>query len=138
MGEEWYGLPIESLREIVRPMVITPLPRVEPFVRGVMILRGEVLPVFDLHVRLGLSRPSRGAQARLLVVGEEGEKAAFEVEEVPGVWRPKAVQREAAPSSIGHGGELIDCLLREGEQFLVLLHLERCLGRDGQWRGREA
>ena len=54
MGEE-YALPIHQVREIIAYEPITAIPSMPPVVRGVMNLRGYVVPVIDLPVKFGLA-----------------------------------------------------------------------------------
>src|SRR3546814_5839469 len=52
IGNEYYGLDLLTVREIRAWTEVTPLPNTPPFVRGVINLRGAVVPIFDLRVRL--------------------------------------------------------------------------------------
>jgi purine-binding chemotaxis protein CheW len=54
LGREEYGLPILKVREIIKVMDITQVPQVPPHVRGVINLRGKVIPVIDLRLKFGL------------------------------------------------------------------------------------
>jgi purine-binding chemotaxis protein CheW len=54
LADEAYGLEVLKIREIIRTQKITPLPQMPEFIRGVLNLRGRVLPVLDLRLRLGL------------------------------------------------------------------------------------
>lgn len=51
-GEE-YGVPVLKVREIMRMLEVTPVPQAPPHVRGVINLRGKVIPVVDLRIRFG-------------------------------------------------------------------------------------
>lgn len=67
-GEEEFGVPIDSVQEIVRvPEQLTHVPRAPAFVEGVINLRGAVLPVIDLRTRLGLPRVPRCDRQRIMV-----------------------------------------------------------------------
>jgi len=67
-GEEEFGVPIDSVQEIVRvPEQLTHVPRAPTFVEGVINLRGAVLPVIDLRMRLGLPRVERSDRQRIMV-----------------------------------------------------------------------
>lgn len=55
---EQYGLPIETVREINRVGEITPVPKTPEFVKGVMNLRGKIIPVINLRTRFGM--PAQG------------------------------------------------------------------------------
>ncbi len=54
LGDEIYGVKIDYVREILKPLEITPVPRTPSYLKGVTSLRGEIIPVFDLKERLGL------------------------------------------------------------------------------------
>jgi purine-binding chemotaxis protein CheW len=54
LADEAYGLSVLKVREIIRMQKITPVPQVPDFVKGVINLRGRVIPVIDLRVKFGL------------------------------------------------------------------------------------
>jgi len=55
LGGESYGVPVTTVREIIRICPITPVANMPPHVRGVINLRGKVIPIVDLRVRFGLT-----------------------------------------------------------------------------------
>jgi len=57
LGGESYGVPVTAVREIIRLCPITPVANMPPHVRGVINLRGKVIPVVDLRLRFGLPAP---------------------------------------------------------------------------------
>jgi purine-binding chemotaxis protein CheW len=87
LGGETYGIGIGDVAEILMPRPITPLPRAPAFVRGVLSLRGTVLPVIDLGRRLGLAAAGEGRSSRILVLRDAEERVGFWVEKVRGVVR---------------------------------------------------
>lgn len=54
LANESYGLNVLKIREIIRLQRITPVPQMPPFVKGVINLRGRVIPIIDLRVKFGL------------------------------------------------------------------------------------
>lgn len=68
LAGEQYAVRIEDVHEILELSRITPLPRVPTFVAGVMNIRGNVMPVFDLAARLGLPRITLGERSCIVVV----------------------------------------------------------------------
>lgn len=68
IGGEDYALGIQSIREIIKNRPITEVPRVPPFVAGIITVRGVVMPVIDLRLRLRLLAPPLTEKARILVV----------------------------------------------------------------------
>ena len=55
LDNEAYGLAVLKVREIIRLQKITPVPQMPEFVKGVINLRGRVIPVIDLRVKFGLT-----------------------------------------------------------------------------------
>jgi len=55
LGHESYGLPVLKVREIIRLVEITPVPHMPPYVKGVINLRGKLVPVMDLRIRFDLA-----------------------------------------------------------------------------------
>ena len=54
LGRECYGLPVLKVREIIRLCEITPVPQMPDYIKGVLNLRGKIIPVADLRVKFGL------------------------------------------------------------------------------------
>ena len=54
LGREHYGLPVLKVREIIRLCEITPVPQMPDYIKGVLNLRGKIIPVADLRVKFGL------------------------------------------------------------------------------------
>lgn len=55
LANEAYGIAVLKVREIIRMLKITPVPQLPPYVKGVINLRGRVIPVVDLRVKFGLN-----------------------------------------------------------------------------------
>jgi purine-binding chemotaxis protein CheW len=68
LGRESYGLPVLSVREIIRLCPITPVPKMPAHIRGVINLRGKVIPVLDLRTRFQLSEATYGERACIVVI----------------------------------------------------------------------
>jgi purine-binding chemotaxis protein CheW len=58
LGKEEYGMPIDVVREITRLGEIRSIPQSPPYVQGLINLRGQAIPLIDLHVRFGISAVS--------------------------------------------------------------------------------
>ena len=68
LGREEYGLPVLKVREIIKMMDITAVPQVPAAIRGVMNLRGKVIPVVDLRIRFGLPAQEDTDRSSIIVV----------------------------------------------------------------------
>lgn len=67
-GGEGYGLPVLKVREIMKVMDITAVPQVPAYVRGVINLRGKVIPVIDLRLKFGMPACDATDQTCIIVV----------------------------------------------------------------------
>ncbi|HWD18791.1 MAG TPA: chemotaxis protein CheW [Verrucomicrobiae bacterium] len=67
LGGESYGLTVLQVREIIRPMSVTPVPRLPRHILGVINLRGKVVPIFDLRLKFGLPLPATVERACVIV-----------------------------------------------------------------------
>lgn len=68
LGEEAYSLPILQVREIIRLSPVTPVPRMPAFVKGVINLRGKIVPVMDLRERLNRYSVEYDERACIVVI----------------------------------------------------------------------
>src|SRR5512141_3445249 len=68
LGRESYGLPVLGVREIIRLCPITPVPKMPSYIKGVINLRGKVIPILDLRAKFQLSSETYGERACIIVV----------------------------------------------------------------------
>ena len=132
LEEECYGIPLALVREIVRVPPLTEVPRAPAHLVGVMNLRGEVLPVYDLKVRLKLADrlpPVAGPDAdpkalrrgaRVVVLASEEGDAGVLVDSVLEVLRVRPVEIEPPPSGLGDRGLVSGLAQRKGGLCIVL------------------
>jgi purine-binding chemotaxis protein CheW len=71
LAEEEYGLPVLKVREIIKSMDVTAVPQVPAHIKGVINLRGKVIPIVDLRIKFGL--PSVEATERTCIIVAEIE-----------------------------------------------------------------
>ena len=83
LADEEYGAPIDSVQEIVRvPDTLTRLPKAPSFIKGVVNLRGAVLPVVDQRTRFDLDDIERNDRQRIMVFTIDGVRTGFIVDSV--------------------------------------------------------
>ena len=98
LDKEEFGAPIASVQEIVRvPEELIRVPQAPPFVEGVINLRGSVLPVIDLRLRLGLKQVERTDRQRIMVFLISDVRTGFIVDQVAEVLKIPKSAIEAAP-----------------------------------------
>lgn len=114
IGEETYGVPIGSVREIVRVPEITIVPNAPELIEGVINLRGKIIPVMDLRKRFGSVAIQADKRNRILVVELENRllglivSSASEVLKIPPseIEAPGAVFAEGESSYVTGVGKL--------------------------------
>jgi purine-binding chemotaxis protein CheW len=134
-----YAVPIDAVREILELAPITPLPQMPPFVRGVMNLRGAVVPVIDLAARYGLPVASVGRRSCIVVVDVPSPEPSRPGSQVLGllvdavheVLDLDPVDLDAAPAlGTRIAPEFIAGITRLRGAMLVILHLPHSLDTD--------
>lgn len=129
LGGDPYAAPIERVREIVRLRPITPVPRVPAPVLGVISLRGEIVQVLDLRLRLSLAAGEPSRDARIIVVhGSDGEVSGVLVDRVEQVLR---VPEEAILPAPAGESEFVSALCRRDGAFVSIMNLDRVLDLAG-------
>lgn len=83
LGEEQYGIDIRNIDNIVRMQHITRVPKMPSFLKGVINLRGEVIPVISMRLKMGLADDEITKASRIIVLKLEQEgNVGFVVDEV--------------------------------------------------------
>jgi len=132
VGEEEFAVEINQVKEIVRLVPITPVPRSSKFIEGVVNLRGQILAVIDLAKRLNLDALSRTDKTRIVVAEIENNTAGMIVDEVVEVLRlpieniektPELVSTEVQHQYLKGVGKL-------GDRLLILIDLDKVLSTE--------
>lgn len=138
LGPEEYAVGVEVVREILKAPPITEVPRAPAHVLGVILLRGQVVPVHDPRRRLGLPAAGVAAGARVVVCDAGEGLVGLLVDGVVEVLRLPPSAIEARPQGIaGIDSEYIAGVGREGGRLFVLLDAGALL-RGGSPRKGEA
>ena len=128
IGDEEFGVDILRVQEINRMSQITKVPNTPDFLEGVINLRGRIVPVIDLRVKLGMLRKEHDKDTRIVVVELKGKTMGFIVDEVNEVLRISKDITEAPPDIIsGVNAEYITSIGKLEDRLLILLDLEKIL-----------
>jgi purine-binding chemotaxis protein CheW len=111
LDKEEFGAPIASVQEIVRvPEALVRVPQAPSFVEGVINLRGSVLPVIDLRLRLGLEQVERTDRQRIMVFLISDVRTGFIVDQVAEVLKIPKSSIEASPQLSDQQSRLLSCM----------------------------
>jgi purine-binding chemotaxis protein CheW len=98
LGTEEYGIEILKVHEIIGLMPITPVPRTPEFIKGVINLRGKVIPTVDLRLKFGMESVEQTDETCIIVVQTHGIEMGIIVDKVSEVLNVGAGDIEDTPS----------------------------------------
>ena len=129
LRKEEYGFNILNVKEIKGLTDITRVPFASDFIKGVINLRGSVLPVIDLKKRLGLQDMEYTDDTRIVVVREDDLEVGMIVDAVTGVITLNGEHIDAAKAVDNANSRFITGVGKvEEERLIILLNLEAIIG----------
>ena len=129
LRREEYGFNILNVKEIKGLTDITRVPFASDFIKGVINLRGSVLPVIDLKKRLGLQDMEYTDDTRIVVVREDDLEVGMIVDAVTGVITLNGEQIDAAKAVDNENSRFITGVGKVAEErLIILLNLEAIIG----------
>ena len=126
-----FGIDATLIQEVVMVGEITPVRHASDFVAGIRNLRGKIITVIDLCVRLGLGYVEIGPESRILIADWKGEPVGLLVDRVEDAIAVEPGGLESAPPNL-HGIQMQKLLgvFRSGQRLVALLNLAAVLGAD--------
>jgi len=135
LAEEEYAVPVARVREIIEYETVTRVPSTPPWIRGVINLRGGVVPVVDLGLKLGLPERPMGKRTCIVILELPGDGAVALVgvtaDAVSQVQEIRAEDVEPVPAFGSHiDVESVTGMARSGAAFILLLDIDRLLSAE--------
>ncbi len=123
-----YGLELIKVQEIRGFTQITPIPNMPPHIKGVMNLRGSVLPVIDMRLKFGMQQIDYTKFTVIIIAHSCGKSVGLIVDGVSDVLSASSDKIQPSPD-FGDATDtrFVQGLLKSGEHLVVLLDLERLL-----------
>jgi len=135
LGSETYGIDIMKVQEIIGIMAITRVPRTPGFIRGVINLRGKVIPVVDVRLKFGMKALESAGRSCVIVVriyqNDSLVTTGLIVDAVSEVLDIRTDQIEDSPSfGENVNTDYILCMAKCGEKVVMLLDIDWVLSRE--------
>jgi purine-binding chemotaxis protein CheW len=128
LGEDLYAIDIMRIKEIIRPLKLTSLPKFPTFVEGIVNLRGTVIPVVDLRKRFDLPAIEESINTRLLIVSLSGRAVGLVVDEVTEVVTVSVKDIKPPPDlGSGIGSEYLIGVCLVSQEMIMLLNIDLLL-----------
>lgn len=130
IGEELYGIDIMDVKEIVRVQDVRPIPNAPSYVEGIFNLRGDIIPIINLHRRFHLKKSAVGEEDELLsgfiIIDIGGMKLGVIIDRVARVVGVEMKDVQPPPQMItGIGAEYIQGVVRQEKGYLIILDIKK-------------
>lgn len=129
IGDERYALRIQDIYEIIKLQEITPIPHVRPYVKGVINLRGRIVPVISLRELFGMEEAAASKATRILIVNHLEDTVGIIVDNVNKVTTFEDIQPPPARFG-GLEGHVFTGIGLAGDGLVGILRLYEVLVSD--------
>jgi len=132
LGEEEYGIEVDKVKTVERLMPVTRVPKTPAFVKGVVNLRGVVVPVIDLRGRFGLEETKSTDQTRIIIVRSGELEVGFVVDRANDVTDINTDNIDLPPEVVGgiQAKYLRGIAKTPQGRLLVMLNLSEVLNKN--------
>ena len=131
LGEELYGVNIMDVKEIVRLQNVRVIPNAPYYVEGIINLRGEIIPIIDLHKRFKIQSINKSSEdiemeGGFIILNIDGSKIGIIIDKVERVVTVKGEDVKDPPQMLsGIGTEYIEGVVREEAGYLIMLNTRK-------------
>lgn len=121
LGEEQYGIGIDRIKEIIAMMKVTKVPKTPEYIRGVINLRGSIIPVVDTRSRFGMQIKEADMHTAIVIVEVEKVNIGFIVDRVEEVASIDAANLSEPPKFGSHIDTEFLCSMAQMEENVVMI-----------------
>ncbi|MBI9105097.1 MAG: chemotaxis protein CheW [Spirochaetales bacterium] len=130
LGAELYGIDIMNVKEIQKVREIRDIPNAPMYVEGIFNLRGNIIPVINLHKRFHIRKAELSEEDKMLsgfmIIGINGRLIGVYIDKVSRVMTIERSNIQPPPQMItGIGSEYIQGVVKENDGYLIILEITR-------------
>lgn len=131
LNQEFYGINIQNVENIEKVLPITRIPYTLDYIKGVVNLRGIIVPVVDLRARFGLAPKEHTDESRIIIVNLEENKIGMLVDSSSEVLQISEDDIDAAPNvRKDMGNEFVKNIGKKNGRIIMLIDLHKVLNID--------
>ncbi len=129
LGDELYGVDIMDVKEIVKVQAVRPIPNAPYYVEGIINLRGEIIPIINLHKRFHIQKRAESEsddyeedEGGFIILDIEGNKIGIIIDRINRVVQVERGDIKPPPQMLsGIGTEYIEGVVRQETAYLIIL-----------------
>lgn len=121
LGEEQYGIAIDRIKEIIAMMKVTQVPKTPHYMRGVINLRGSIIPIVDTRLRFGMELREPDMHTAIIIVEVEKVNVGFIVDRVEEVASIDSAHLSEPPKFGSHIDTDFICSMAQIEENVVMI-----------------
>ncbi len=131
LEDEIYGVNIFDVKEIIAMMKTTPIPKTPPFIKGVMNLRGNIIPVVDMRIKFDMPEIEPQMYTAIIIITIEGKNIGFIVDKVEEVVNVED-ENISAPPEFGSSVDtrFIKSMAKQKNKVVMILDLVALFGEE--------
>lgn len=130
VGDEEFAVPILNVREIVKPIEYTRIPRTPAYVLGVFNLRGNILPLIDLRQKFGLTQQPFDEDTRFLVMNYQEQIIGFVIDRLTEALHLKEEEIDYMIAQENKDDYLIYGVGKQEDRLITILKPESLVKRE--------
>lgn len=131
LEDEIYGVNIFNVKEIIAMMKTTPVPKTPPFIKGVMNLRGNIIPVVDMRIKFDMPEVEAQMYTAIIIITIEGKNIGFIVDKVEEVVNVED-ENISPPPEFGSNVDtkFIQSMAKQKNKVVMILDLVALFGEE--------
>ena len=135
INQEDYAIPISKVREVIRYVSITPIHEASRFLKGVINLRGKIIPIIDMRAKFGMAEKEYTDRTVFIIVDVNGAKEVFNlgisVDSVQDVIDIDEENLEKTPDiGLKLKSQYLEGIAKVGDRMIMSLNMDRILTSD--------
>jgi len=133
LGDGLFGIKADLIQEVVKVSAMTPVHHAPDYIIGIRNLRGRVVTLLDLQLRLGLGTSIPHAENRILIIEWQGEPVGLLVDRIVDTIALEGARVEQAPANLPISQEQsLQGVVRHEDRLIALLNMDTLLGVEEQ------
>lgn len=132
LKDQFFGVPVRQVQEVIRYQEMTRVPLVPKVIRGLINLRGQIVTAVDLRQRFGMEERPESQLPMNVVVWTDDGTVSFLVDEIGDVLEVEDGTFERPPETLqGQSRELVQGVYKLRERLMLVLNTERAISEEG-------